>query len=87
MIMASFRDDRPINEVESRATAEDRAQLLQQVLPPVAGRAYQELSKAMHEFEIDKFELGKGNIGFDKDHNFKIIDSSVFSSDPGDGGW
>jgi len=40
----------------------------------------------MHEFEIDKFELGKGNIGFDKGGNFKIIDSSVFSSDPGDGG-
>jgi hypothetical protein len=61
--------------------------VLQQVLPPVAGRAYQELSKAMHEFEIDKFELDKGNIGFDKGGNFKIIDSSVFSSDPGDGGW
>jgi len=87
MIMASFRADRPINEVESKATAEARAQLLQQVLPPVAGKAYQELSKAMHEFEIDKFELGKGNIGFDKGGNFKIIDSSVFSSDPGDGGW
>ena len=85
MIMASFRADRPINEVESKATAEARAQLLQQVLPPVAGRAYQELSKAMHEFEIDKFELGKGNIGFDKGGNFKIIDSSVFSSDPGEG--
>jgi len=27
-------------------------------------------------------ELGKGNIGHDEDHNFKIIDSSVFSSDP-----
>jgi hypothetical protein len=54
--------------------------LLQQVLPPVAGRAYQELSKAMHEFEIDKAELGRGNIGHDKDYNFKIIDSSVFDS-------
>ena len=82
MIMASFRADRPINEVESKATAEARAQLLQQVLPPVAGPAYQELSKAMHEFEIDRLELGKGNIGHDEDHNFKIIDSSVFSSDP-----
>jgi len=81
MIMASFRADRPINEVESKATAEARAQLLQQVLPPVAGRAYQELSKAMHEFEIDRLEVGRGNIGFDKDSNFKIIDSSVFSSD------
>ena len=87
MIMASFRDDRPINEVESKATAADRAELLQQVLPPVAGRAYQELSKAMHEFEIDRLEVGRGNIGFDKGGNFKIIDSSVFSSDPGDGGW
>ena len=87
MIMASFRDDRPINEVESKATAEARAQLLQQVLPPVAGPAYQELSKAMHEFEIDKYEINRDNIGHDEDHNFKIIDSSVFSSDPEDGGW
>jgi hypothetical protein len=86
MIMASFRDDRPINEVASAATWAARAEVLQQVLPPVAGRAYQELSKAMHEFEIDKSELDKGNIGFDKGGNFKIIDSSVFSSDPGDGG-
>jgi hypothetical protein len=87
MIMASFRDDRPINEVESRAVAGQRADLLQQVLPPVAGRAYQELSKAMHEFEIDRLEVGRGNIGFDKDYNFKIIDSSVFSSDPSEAGW
>jgi len=87
MIMASFRDDRPINEVESKATAEARAQLLQQVLPPVAGPAYQELSKAMHEFESDKYEIGIGNIGHDENYNFKIIDSSVFSSDPEDGGW
>jgi len=86
MIMASFRDDRPINEVESAAVSAARASLLQQVLPPVAGPAYQELSKAMHEFEIDRLELGKGNIGHDEDYNFKIIDSSVFSSDPGDGG-
>jgi len=87
MIMASFRADRPINAVESKATAEARAQLLQQVLPPVAGPAYQELSKAMHEFEIDKYEIGIGNIGHDENYNFKIIDSSVFSSDPEDGGW
>jgi len=87
MIMASFRADRPINEVESKATAEARAQLLQQVLPPVAGPAYQELSKAMHEFEIDKYEINRDNIGHDENYNFKIIDSSVFSSDPEDGGW
>ena len=87
MIMASFRDDRPINEVESRAAAEARAQLLQQVLPPVAGRAYQELSKAMHEFEIDRYEINRSNIGHDADYNFKIIDSSVFSSDPEEGSW
>jgi hypothetical protein len=82
MIMASFRADRPINEVASAAVSAARASLLQQVLPPVAGPAYQELSKAMHEFEIDKYEINRGNIGHDEDHNFKIIDSSVFSSDP-----
>jgi hypothetical protein len=97
MIMASFRDDRPINEVESRATAAARAELAQKTLAPEArgwfagkmamGPAYQELSKAMHEFVIDRLELGQGNIGFDKDYNFKIIDSSVFSSDPEEGGW
>jgi len=81
MIMASFRDDRPINEVASAAVAAARASLLQQVLPPVAGPAYQELSKAMHEFAIDKYEIGRRNIGHDKDYNFKIIDSSVFDDD------
>jgi len=63
---------------------------LQKTLAPAArgwfagkmamGKTYQELSKVMHEFEIDKRELGQGNIGFDKDYNFKIIDSSVFDS-------
>ena len=86
MIMASFRDDRSINEVASGAVAAARAVLLQQVLPPVAGPAYQELSKAMHEFEIDKYEINRGNIGHDENYNFKIIDSSVFSSDPEEGG-
>ena len=92
MIMASFRSDREINEAggttlvtarHGRSTSkdDDRAARLQKILAPVAGKTYQELSKAMHEFEIDKLELGKGNIGFDKDSNFKIIDSSVFSSD------
>ena len=97
MIMASFRDDRSINEVASAAVAAARAELAQKTLAPEArgwfagkmamGPAYQELSKAIHEFEIDKAELGQGNIGFDNDYNFKIIDSSVFSSDPGDGSW
>ena len=81
MIMASFRDGRSINEVASAAVAAARASLLQQILPPVAGPAYQELSKAMHEFAIDKYEIGRGNIGHDKDYNFKIVDSSVFDPD------
>ena len=91
MIMASFRSDREINEVggatlvtarhgSSTSKDDDRAARLQKILAPVAGKTYQELSKAMHEFEIDKLELGKGNIGHDKDYNFKIIDSSVFDS-------
>ena len=81
----------------STSKDDDRAARLQKTLAPEArgwfagkmamGPAYQELSKAMHEFEIDKAELGRGNIGFDKDYNFKIIDSSVFSSDPEEGGW
>ena len=35
----------------------------------------------MQEFEIDKQEIRLGNIGYDEDYNFKIIDSSVFSTD------
>jgi len=92
LIMASFRSDREVNEIadptlvtarHGRGTNKDAetARELQKILAPVAGKAYQELSKVMHEFEIDKYELGRGNIGFDKDSNFKIIDSSVFSSD------
>ena len=97
MIMGSFRFGREINEAveptvvtarQGRPTSKDQriAQSLQDILAPVAGPAYQELSKAMHEFEIDKYEIGIGNIGHDEDYNFKIIDSSVFSSDPGEGG-
>ena len=94
LIMASFRADREIQEAAAPPVAPSTftargeqgkdastAESLQKILAPVAGKAYQELSKVMHEFEIDKYELGRGNIGFDKDSNFKIIDSSVFSSD------
>jgi len=87
-IMASFRGDRERLPRAGYESEEDlHAGSLQDILAPVAGPAYQELTKAMHEFEIDKFELGKGNIGYDQDYNFKIIDSSVFSSDPEKGGW
>jgi len=86
MIMASFRMDRDINEATIYKDAE-AAQSLQDILAPVAGRTYQELSKAMHEFEIDKYEIGIGNIGHDENYNFKIIDSSVFSSDPAADVW
>ena len=92
MIMASFRFGRDINEVadptlvtarHGRGTNKDAqtAQDLQDILAPVAGPAYQELSKAMHAFAIDKYEIGRGNIGHDKDYNFKIVDSSVFDPD------
>ena len=92
MIMGSFRFGRDINEVvdptlvtarHGRGTNKEAetARDLQDILAPVAGRAYQELSKAMHEFEIDKYEIGIGNIGHDENYNFKIIDSSVFSTD------
>tara|TARA_R110002020_G_scaffold350031_1_gene563473 strand:- start:62 stop:901 length:840 start_codon:yes stop_codon:yes gene_type:complete len=63
------------------ATENDIATNLQDLLAPVAGPTYQELSKAMHEFAIDKYEIGRGNIGHDKDYNFKIVDSSVFDPD------
>ena len=92
IIMASFRGDREISEAATptlvtgkhgRYTYKDTeaAQNLQDIIVPVAGHTYQELSKVMHEFEIDKYEIGIGNIGHDENYNFKIIDSSVFSSD------
>jgi hypothetical protein len=38
----------------------------------------------MHEFNIDKYEIGRGNIGHDSEGNFKIIDSSIFDPDYGE---
>ena len=81
-IMASFRGGRErLPRAGYESEGDLRAGSLQNILAPVAGPAYQELSKAMHEFAIDKFEIGRGNIGHDKDYNFKIVDSSVFDSD------
>jgi len=84
MIMDSFRHDRKIapEKVSIDPNDADREALdLQKIIAPVSGRAYQELSKVMHEFAIDKYEIGRGNIGHDKDYNFKIVDSSVFDPD------
>ena len=84
VIMSSFRGgDRAIIPRQGYETEGDlEAARVQDLLVPVAGPAYQELSKAMHEFNIDKYEIGRGNIGYDSESNFKIIDSSVF-----DAGW
>jgi hypothetical protein len=86
MIMASFRFNRKElpGDGFKGSTAEkinQDTQAMQDLIAPVAGAAYQDLSKVMHEFAIDKFEIGRGNIGHDKDYNFKIIDSSVFDPD------
>jgi len=98
VIMNSFRGDRedPPGDFDIGAEVPMSAQL-QKTLHPLQrgwfagkaamGKAYQELSKVMHEFEIDNHEIGIGNIGHDENYNFKIIDSSVFSSDPGQGVW
>ena len=73
---------RKLSPASGGATEEDkRAWTLQDIVAPVAGPAYQELSKAMHEFAIDRWELGRGNIGANSEGNFKIIDSSVFDPD------
>ena len=81
MILGSFRYDRTKDPSTDKSKSAEIARNLQDVLVPVAGPAYQELSKAMHEFNIDKYEIGRRNIGYDSEGNFKIIDSSVF--DPG----
>ena len=80
MIMASFRagNRKKLPRAGYESEEDKRAAVTQDIIAPVAGPAYQELSKAMHEFHIDRYELGKGNIGHDKDYNFKIVDSSVF---------
>ena len=86
VIMSSFRGgDRSKMPRPGYESEEDlEATQAQEILAPVAGPAYQELSKAMHEFAIDKYELGRGNIGYDTEGNFKIIDSSVFDPNWGD---
>ncbi len=83
MIMGSFRagDRATMPRPGYETTGDLEALNIQDLLAPVAGHAYQELSKAMHEFAIDKYEIGRGNIGHDKDYNFKIVDSSVFDPD------
>jgi hypothetical protein len=83
MILGSFRYDRTKDPSTDKSKSAEIARNLQDVLVPVAGPAYQELSKAMHEFNIDKYEIGRGNIGYDSEGNFKIIDSSVFDPDWG----
>ena len=94
VIMSSFRtsrdeapslDPRSKNElgfVDAAMQDDERdAMLVQSIIAPVAGAVYQELSKAMQSFAIDKYEIGRGNIGYDKGYNFKIIDSSIFEDD------
>ena len=86
MIMASFRGGNREKQPRPGYESEEdtRAWTVQDIIAPVAGPAYQELTKAMHEFHIDRYELGKGNIGHDSEGNFKIIDSSVFDPEWGD---
>ena len=94
VIMSSFRasrDEAPTLDQQSEeglgfaAVAmqadENDAALVQSIIVPVAGAVYQELSKAMQSFAIDKYEIGRGNIGYDRGYNFKIIDSSIFDDD------
>ena len=99
VIMSSFRTDRgeaptldphsknELGFVDAALQADERdAMLVQSIIAPVAGAVYQELSKAMQSFAIDKYEIGRGNIGYDRGYNFKIIDSSIFDDDWGGGG-
>ena len=94
VIMSSFRasrDDAPALDQQSEEglgmmgamkQADERdAALVQSIIVPVAGAVYQEISKAMQSFAIDKYEIGRGNIGYDRGYNFKIIDSSIFDDD------
>ena len=84
MILGSFRYDRTKDAADDESKSAEIAQELGVLLSRVAGPAYQELSKAMHEFNIDKYEIGRGNIGHDSEGNFKIIDSSIFDPDYGE---
>ena len=74
LIMSSYRSDR-----RSEKPTKGNVQKMQDLISSGAGGVYDELSKAMAEYSINPREFGKGeNIGYDKDYNFKIIDSSVF---------
>ena len=83
-ILGSFRYDRTKDAADDESKSAVIAQELGVLLSRVAGPTYQELSKAMHEFNIDKYEIGRGNIGHDSEGNFKIIDSSIFPPDYGE---
>jgi hypothetical protein len=74
-IISSFRIDR-WESTPGNPGAE--TSLLQKALSKAPGMAYQELSKLMHEFEVDPGEIGQSNVGYDDDFNFKILDSSIF---------
>ena len=84
MILGSFRYDRTKDPADDESKSAEIAQELGVLLSRVAGPAYQELSKAMHEFNIDKYEIGRGNVGHDSEGNFKIIDYSIFDPDYGE---
>ena len=84
MILGSFRYDRTKDPADDKSKSAEIAQELGVLLSRVAGPVYQELSKAMHEFNIDKYEIGRGNVGHDSEGNFKIIDSSIFDPDYGE---
>ena len=73
-IISSFRLDRRGEPNEPGP----ETSLLQKALSKAPGMAYQELSKLMHEFEVDPGEIGQSNVGYDDDFNFKILDSSIF---------
>ena len=74
-IISSFRLDRWESTPDNPGA---ETSLLQKALSKAPGMAYQELSKLMHEFEVDPGEIGQSNVGYDDDFNFKILDSSIF---------
>jgi len=76
-IISSFRPDRRGEPNEPGP----ETSLLQKALSKAPGMAYQELSKLMHEFEVDPSEIGQSNVGYDDEFNFKILDSSIFGAD------
>jgi hypothetical protein len=72
------RKDRPSPRTARGKGIEDWVDRHKENLLKVAGPAFIQLSKAMTEYDISPQELRQANVGYGKDDQLIIIDSSIF---------